>query len=234
MTNSAIQEFIEHLSEEPFIAQMTFSTEKREELKEKGQAMPHGEYPIRNRGDLKRAIQAFGRAKDKVKTKAWIIKRAKELNAVDLLPEDWVKVNHSTKTQEFIDHYGTKGMRWGVRKPRGDRSAFKKKAKAAATSDKGEKRDKERTVFGKSPQRLTNAQLEARIKRMDMEKRYNDLNKRDVSKGEQIATEIITNVGKQVITNIATSTLTGLGSYGVKKVLERKTKLPVSEIFKKK
>ena len=214
---------------------MEFSTEKRQELKEKGQAMPHGEYPIRNRADLKRAIQAFGRAKDKVKTKAWIMKRARELDAVDLLPEDWVKTKHSTLVEDFISHHGIKGMRWGVRKARGDRSAFRQRAKAKTeSSDKGERRHRERTIYGKSPERLTNAQLESRIKRMDMEKRYNDLNKKDVSAGQKFVTDIITNVGKQVITNVATNALTGLGSYAVKQQLGKRTKLPVGEIFKKK
>jgi hypothetical protein len=136
--------------------------------------------------------------------------------------------------QEFIEHHGVKGMRWGVRRSRGDRSVFRERAKAAASSDKGEHRHKERTVYGKSPERLTNAQLEARIKRMDMEKRYNDLNKRDVSAGEKFATDIVTNVGKQVITNVATNVLTGIGTHAVKGVLAKRTKLPVSEIFKKK
>jgi hypothetical protein len=114
-------------------------------------------------------------------------------------------LNHSII--EFIEHHGTKGMKWGVRKPRGDRSAFKARAKST-----------DRTKFEKSPKRISNAELEKRIKRMEMEKKYNDLNKRDVSKGEQIASEVLTNSGKK----IATTLLTGAGLLAVKVAVNKK------------
>jgi hypothetical protein len=66
-----------------------FSTERREELAKKGKAMPGGGYPIENKGDLKNAISAFGRAKNKPAAKAWIKKRARELGATEMLPENW-------------------------------------------------------------------------------------------------------------------------------------------------
>jgi hypothetical protein len=67
-----------------------FSAARRETLAKQGKAMPgSGAYPIENRADLKRAIQAFGRAEDKPATKAWIKKRAKALGATELLPENW-------------------------------------------------------------------------------------------------------------------------------------------------
>jgi cation transport regulator ChaB len=69
-----------------------FSTERRETLAKKGKAMPGGGYPIENEGDLKNAIQAFGRAKNKAATKAWIKKRARALGKTELLPENWDSV----------------------------------------------------------------------------------------------------------------------------------------------
>lgn len=113
-----------------------FSSDYREKLADKGQAMPSGAFPIRNRADLKRAIQAFGRAKEPEKTKLWICKRAKELNAMNLIPEAWLKekgLEHlDDKTEDFLAHYGVLGMHWGVRKddrPRG----FENKANAIRT-----------------------------------------------------------------------------------------------------
>src|SRR6185369_18100111 len=46
--------------------------------------------PIENRADLENAVKAFGRAKDPDVAKAHIKKRAKALDAMDALPEDWV------------------------------------------------------------------------------------------------------------------------------------------------
>jgi len=65
------------------------SEAERERLADKGNAMPDGSYPIANVSDLKNAIQAYGRAKDKEAVKAHIKSRAKELGAEDLLPENW-------------------------------------------------------------------------------------------------------------------------------------------------
>jgi hypothetical protein len=48
-----------------------------------------GAFPIHDKADLRRAIQAFGRAKDKAKAKAHIIRRARSLGATSMLPDSW-------------------------------------------------------------------------------------------------------------------------------------------------
>lgn len=68
-----------------------FSTKERKALAKKGEAMPDGSYPIRNKQDLKDAIQAIGRAKDPEAVKRHIKKRAAALGATDTLPEDWTE-----------------------------------------------------------------------------------------------------------------------------------------------
>ena len=69
----------------------------REKAAARGEAMDDGSFPIRDQADLKRAIKAYGRAKDKPKAKRHIIKRAKALDKVDLLPDAW----RETATREF-------------------------------------------------------------------------------------------------------------------------------------
>lgn len=68
---------------------MDFTGRQRATLADKGQARPDGSFPIRNRADLARAILALGRAKNPAAAKRWIIRRARELGAVDLLPDSW-------------------------------------------------------------------------------------------------------------------------------------------------
>jgi hypothetical protein len=109
-----------------------------------------------------------------------------------------VSQDNMNNVLEFIEHHGVKGMHWGVRR---DRSG------GVTVGTRKGKRATERTVFSKAPVKLTSAELDKRIKRMETEKRYNDLNARDVTRGEKLAHEIVTNVGKTVLTTLATGAL---------------------------
>lgn len=66
-----------------------FSEESRKDYAKSGVAMKDGSFPIPDRGALRRAIQAFGRATNKSAVKAHIIRRANALNASELLPDGW-------------------------------------------------------------------------------------------------------------------------------------------------
>ena len=70
-----------------------FSQQRRERLAREGMAMPDGSYPIETRGDLQNAIQSFGRAGNKSAVKEHIMRRARALNAEDMLPEEWKNPN---------------------------------------------------------------------------------------------------------------------------------------------
>ena len=107
-----------------------------------------------------------------------------------------------TNLTEFFEHHGIRGMKWGVRK-RGGTTPSRK-----AT----------RTVYGKHPKNLTSAELDRRIKRMEAEKKYNQLNSRDITKGHQLASEILTNSGRTVLTTVVTGALL----LGVKSAVEKK------------
>ena len=76
-----------------------FSDKQRQRAAAAGHAMPGGGYPIENTDDLSNAVQAFGRAKDKAKTKRHIIRQAKRLGATHMLPADWPG---STKGKESM------------------------------------------------------------------------------------------------------------------------------------
>lgn len=66
-----------------------FSQKERDDAADAGQALPDGSFPIKTKEDLENAVHAYGRAKDKEAAKAHIIKRAKALDATDMLPSDW-------------------------------------------------------------------------------------------------------------------------------------------------
>lgn len=171
------------------------------------------------------------------------------------------------ENEEELEHYGTRGMHWGVRKAAGATSrkvadVTKKAAvasgKAAATGGKAggravvklhERRReqmrlntkpsagsrkvtaKDKSVFKASPKRLTDEQLQNRIKRMELEKKYNELNQRTSPKGKDFVGKVLSDSGR----NVATTVLTAAGLYGVKKGLEGQMgKVKVAEMFPKK
>jgi hypothetical protein len=106
----------------------TPNTEQRKQLAAEGKARPDGSYPIQDAADVEDAVTAYNLSSKKTSLdKAWIIKRAKELNATDKLPDKWLK--HSDMSEFLygvltsdeattLEHHGVKGMHWGIRKDR--------------------------------------------------------------------------------------------------------------------
>jgi hypothetical protein len=66
-----------------------WTDEKRAEAAKRGIALPDGQYPIADREDLRKAISAYGRAKDPAAVKRHIMRRASALGELELIPDDW-------------------------------------------------------------------------------------------------------------------------------------------------
>ena len=94
------------------------------------------------------------------------------------------------EVESFLQHYGTKGMRWGVRKDRstgrrvGSPTAGTSKARRQPTTKPGNKKSPP-----KKPSEFSDDELNALIKRMELEKRYSTLKAErrlaEMSKGER-------------------------------------------------
>lgn len=74
-----------------------YTDERRAEYAKRGLALPDGSYPIRDVGDLRNAIQAYGLGKNKPAARAHIIKRARALGRADLIPDNWKVRGKSAK-----------------------------------------------------------------------------------------------------------------------------------------
>lgn len=118
-----------------------------------------------------------------------------------------------------LRHYGVKGMKWGVRKNRGA-STFRSRFKSDYESPKG---DRKRKVYTKQGYQLSDKELNRRIKRLNKEKQYQDLqrevNSTRMSSGRKAVSKALSGVGTVALTSIAT--------YGVAYLINKKTGKPV-------
>lgn len=102
-----------------------------------------------------------------------------------------------TDSETFLAHFGVKGMKWGVRKQESSSA---------------------KTRYKTPPKKLTSAQLDARIKRLEKEKRYNELNARQVSKGEKLTSDLIQLIGKNAAATVGTAALVYGGKLAIKRI----------------
>lgn len=92
-------------------------------LAKMGIAMPDGSYYIRTAAELNDAIHAVGRGgADHDDIRKHIIKRAHALHLDSKIPSNWnsdgsMKQSSAEAGQDFIAHFGVKGMKWGQRRP---------------------------------------------------------------------------------------------------------------------
>jgi hypothetical protein len=65
----------------------------RDQSEKAGTAMKGGRFPVNSKDDLRRAIQAVGRAKGgeagRKKVRQFIIRRAKALGLSNMIPDNW-------------------------------------------------------------------------------------------------------------------------------------------------
>ncbi len=96
---------------------------------------------------------------------------------------------------DVIAHFGTLGMKWGVRKSSG-----------GGKSSKGKE--------------LSDAELKSALSRLRMEKEYKGLTASETSAGQKFVSEVLLNSGKAVATTYATKAMT----YAVEKAIKAAAK----------
>jgi len=107
-------------------------------------------------------------------------------------------------SEEFLDHHGVKGQKWGIRNLRERRNATKR---AAA--------DKEHHVKS-----LSDEEINKYIKRLELEKRYKDLSNPQKTAGKKYVHELLQNSGKAATGTVVSAT----AAFAIKKALTKGTK----------
>ena len=105
-------------------------------------------------------------------------------------------------------HYGVLGMKWGVRKSRGG-GVSKTGRRGKTTKERPPAHeDYKKAHSKKSVREMSDAELRSRINRLDMERRYQELNPSAKNRGRKYVNSII-----KTGTTIATATGTALTIY---------------------
>lgn len=95
-----------------------------------------------------------------------------------------------------LQHHGIKGMRWGRRR-------YQNHDGSLTPAGKQRYNDGPDDV-----EQLSDQELRNRINRINMERQYRDLTKRQKSVGEKFVTDVLVGAGKQVATQYAAKYLT--------------------------
>lgn len=122
------------------------------------------------------------------------------------------ELEQSDPIGEFLEHYGVKGMKWGVRKRSSGRSGGSGK-----------------TQFKKPANKLSNEEINRRIKRLETEKRYNSLNAKEKSKGREFAEGVLQSSARTVAKSVATAAAT----VAIKAALEAHGSTPAREVARR-
>jgi hypothetical protein len=167
-----------------------------------GVAMPDGSYFIRpdHPEDLTNAIRAVGRAsgsdgktdeQQRNAVRRHIMKRASALKRTSEIPASWNPdgtLKHMN-ADDILEHFGVKGMRWGVHRSRSAQAAEREAGiRSTSSSDAARAHNAEVKAKTTGIHSLSNEELQHLVTRMNLEKQISVLTttpkgKSNVSKG---------------------------------------------------
>lgn len=112
-------------------------------------------------------------------------------------------------TNVVLAHHGIKGMKWGVRRtPEQLARASRRSGKETTGRDGGSSTKKAAPASKKTLSDFSDDELRQRISRLELEKRYKDLERADIkpksTKGRDFCVNVLETIGKNTLTNIGT------------------------------
>ena len=105
-----------------------------------------------------------------------------------------------------LEHHGVKGMRWGHRKLDVSSGKNGKTTKTTKTQIK----------------RMSDSEVQSRIKRLESEKKLSKLSKEDSNPTKQFIKSVMSDSGKRVLTTVATNAMLGGVRYATDKSYSKK------------
>lgn len=124
----------------------------------------------------------------------------------DIISSD--EMTHKDLSVNFLEHFGIKGMKWGVRRNKQQLSDSADHTRVASLRKKSR--------FGKT-RKLSNEELRAVIERMNLEQQFSNLKKQRSGDGAKIAKELLIGIGKEH----AKKALTDASGHVIKNLLKK-------------
>lgn len=133
---------------------------------------------------------------------------------VELIEDSLSQSDIDEATDEFLEHYGIKGMKWGIRRRRGSDGLVEKSADA-------QNADAARAKVGKkgNTDSLSNKELQDLVTRMNLERQFSTLTAQNKKPNPALkfVADTLVNVGKQQAQKIAQDQLAQLVAKQLKK-----------------
>ena len=105
--------------------------------------------------------------------------------------------------EDYLCHHGVKGMKWGIRKNRKKTSFFSRKKNNQQKNQNGSQNVKPAKKKSTSIKKLSDQELQNKVRRLQLEKQYRDLKKDEVSAGKKLVGEILKTSGKTLGVQVA-------------------------------
>lgn len=211
------------------------TAKQRQMFAKMGIAMPDGSYYIRNATDLQKAIDSVGRATPNAgesevsrrnSVRRHIMKRANQLKMPNKIPNTWAPdgslkqpaAAHISAGEEFIAHFGRKGMKWGEHVFGDGRGG----GSSSVHPDVARARAAQVTVRTHGLSALGNEQLRDLNKRTQLESDYARLNSH-TSEGRKIVQQVVREQSKA----IASGYVAKYGPQGINWLVNKGIKIAV-------
>lgn len=115
-----------------------------------------------------------------------------------------------------LKHWGILGMKWGVRRFQNKDGSLTPAGKTRYDDDSDMSDEYRNTHSERSISSMTNKDIQERINRLNLEKQYTNLSKKEISDGRKFVTSILTEFTKQV----ASQYINKCASKGIDKVIQ--------------